>query len=49
MTLSPTGDRTDTGSVQAFSSRANGVPARVGLVGDVHACDEPLALLRPSP
>ena len=26
-------------------SRENSAPARVGVVGDVHACDEPLALL----
>jgi Calcineurin-like phosphoesterase len=31
--------------VQPASSQANGVQARVGVVGDVHACDGPLALL----
>ena len=31
--------------MQRAASQANGAPARVGVVGDVHACDEPLALL----
>jgi hypothetical protein len=26
-------------------SPATGAPARVGVVGDVHACEEPLAVL----
>jgi predicted phosphodiesterase len=33
------------GLMTLFSSRAGAAPARVGVVGDVHACDEALALL----